>query len=426
MLQELLNLGLVEIGSEDSRFEKMQAAASTLVTRFGEDPRLLIPATLIALDEDVDAEEAFFTLVEGFVTEEWKTLRNTHTNRPRQLLRSITIDALTTKAFENAEISSVIWSTAADRLRHQQTQLGKAVTPIQRLFEQAFETAEVEAIKRSGMSEQPVKRKSNKQSSDPTELNLDSAIKDEELITDVERASGPTNASGQPIAGANPNWTNVGQPWSNAFNPHMTAALVKAVNLGTSRLGKVIAKDLANHIATLEEEAGRLQEEREHHAAASRMRLDVLWWSEARYSPLLKRGYRELTPTIGALAAAVDLTTIVPALTPASVAHVLGETITKINNGTEDHQSTQTLEYHLKSLAETPLALREALPRVLSNEGRVLLLNVVADTVSGSPFTKATVQARAGVKIDLQLTPADFAMWMFREIQAHRMVEELA
>ncbi len=94
MLQELLNLGLVEIGADDSRFQKMQNAANALSRHFVEKPELLVTATLIALDDDSDEGDPFFELVEKLVIVEWVTLRNTHVNRPRQLLRSITVDAI--------------------------------------------------------------------------------------------------------------------------------------------------------------------------------------------------------------------------------------------------------------------------------------------------------------------------------------------
>ena len=40
MLQELLNAGLVDIGGDDSRFAKMQSAASALPARFKQEPSL--------------------------------------------------------------------------------------------------------------------------------------------------------------------------------------------------------------------------------------------------------------------------------------------------------------------------------------------------------------------------------------------------
>jgi hypothetical protein len=62
MLQELLNLGLVDIGSDDSLFEKMKAAGAALVEKLTTGPSLLVPAPLIAIDSDGDENEPFFSL----------------------------------------------------------------------------------------------------------------------------------------------------------------------------------------------------------------------------------------------------------------------------------------------------------------------------------------------------------------------------
>lgn len=433
MLQELLNLGLVEIGSDDSRFEKMQAAASALAKRFGEEPHLLIPATLVALDEDVDEDDPFFILVEEIVTLEWKTLRNTHANRPRQLLRSIAIDALATTSAESAEVSSVIWNTAASLMCHQQMRLGKAAGLIEVFLSQASERAEAEAIKRAGMSSPQPKRKSKKTSNVPAELKLNAKIKDDELIEDVARAAGPQHPSGQALPDPNPHWPNAYNNWSHEFNPRMTAALVKAVNLGTSRLAKSITEGLAAHVTSLDkqlfEQINAVEEilaEVAQSNASGHMRLNVLWWSEARYSPLLKKGYRDLSPPVGALVAAIDLAAIVPPLAPASVTYVLAEMVADICRGTEVQQAGQSLEDYLKELKTASLDLRSVLPEVATNGGRVPLVELVSEATAGVALSMDIVQAQAGIKPDLELTPSDFAMWMFREIQSRRLVEELS
>lgn len=433
MLQELLNLGLVEIGSDDSRFEKMQAAASALAKRFGEEPHLLIPATLVALDEDVDEEDPFFALVEEIVTLEWKTLRNTHTNRPRQLLRSIAIDALATSSAESAEVSSVIWNTASSLVRHQQTRLGKAAGLVEQLLGKAFETAEAEAIKRVGMLSPSTKRKNKKTSSVVAELKLNAQIKDDELITDVARAAGPQHPSGQALTDPNPHWTNAANPWSHEFNPRMTAALVKAVNLGTSRLAKSIAEGLAAYVASLNkpllEQINAAEETLDEVAqsnASSHMRLNVLWWSEARYSPLLKKGYRDLEPAVGALVAAVDLANIVPPLAPASVTYVLAEMVADICRGADPQQPSQTLEDYVTVLATASLDFENALQQTTTNGGRVPLVGLISRATAGTTLSKKIVRAQTGIDPDLRMTPSDFAMWIFREILASRLVEELS
>ena len=59
-LQELLNLGLVNIGSDDSRLAKMEAAGQALVQHLLSNPTLVIPATLIAIDRDTDEDDPIF------------------------------------------------------------------------------------------------------------------------------------------------------------------------------------------------------------------------------------------------------------------------------------------------------------------------------------------------------------------------------
>ena len=66
-LQELLKLGLVAIGSDDSRFATMEAAGAALVKHLLSNPALVIPATLIAIDCDADENDPILTLVEGLL-----------------------------------------------------------------------------------------------------------------------------------------------------------------------------------------------------------------------------------------------------------------------------------------------------------------------------------------------------------------------
>ena len=70
----------------------------------------------------------------------------------------------------------------------------------------------------------------------------------------------------------------------------MTAALVKAVNFGMKQVLIPIDKELQSQQKQLEQQLTS-------HLETIRMRvadrLDVLWWSEAKYSPSLRLGYRK-------------------------------------------------------------------------------------------------------------------------------------
>lgn len=152
MLQELLNLGLVDIGSEDSRFEKMNAAAAALVEKLRTEPSLLIPATLIAIDTDVDEGDPLFSLVEELVVAEWKTMRNTHVNRPRELLRAIIIHAISRVTEGSPRAAGVVWLSAISPFNHRQARFGKEASLVADLLSRMGEMVEREAVSRTGMA----------------------------------------------------------------------------------------------------------------------------------------------------------------------------------------------------------------------------------------------------------------------------------
>lgn len=429
MLQELLNLGLVDIGSDDSRFAKMESAAQKLSKQFEDSPALIVTATLVALDEEVHEGDSFFELVEGLVIDEWRTLRNTHVNRPRELLRSIAMSALFAAAIDNPQRSAIVWNTAASRLFHDQTSLGKAGRLLQQPFEAAFATAEREALRRAGMVTVTPKKLRRKKPTAPTpeDLSLTGAIEKDDLLQDVARTAGPHFPQGQALSNdPNPHWSNQAQHWSHAFTPRMTEALVKAVNLGTTRLAESIANDMTSHVAAMVEhlqqqlsQVESLQSNLADSASAGRMRLDVLWWSQARYSPSQKTAYATLPAATAALAAAADLMAVVPSLVPASVTHVLGETIAACF-GSESFGLLDQLNVLKES---PPTGLEAVLPAGSTKAVRVPLLEVVAEVASGSSISESDIRTRAGVDPGLKLEPAELAMWLFRELQALRIAE---
>jgi len=428
LLQELLNLGLVDIGSDDSRFAKMESAALQLSRQFKESPALMITATLVALDEQVPEDDPFFELVEGLVIKEWNTLRNTHVNRPRELLRSIAMSALFEATTEDPERSAVVWNLAAPRLTHDQTSIGKAAGLVSQALEAAFAVSEHEALRRAGMAAVPPRKVRRKQrsSSAPEPSALAADIERDDVLQDVARAAGPLDPEGEAPTDPNRYWSNQAQHWSNEFTPRMSEALVRAVNLGTARLAESVAGELDAHVRAMNEHLRRqmgqvesLQTTLAESAAAGRMRLDVLWWSQARYSHSQKTAYARLPAATAALAAAADLSTLVPVLAPASVTHVLGETLAFCSGS----ERLSVLE-HLKQLMQSPpRGLEGVLAAQNTNVGRVPMAEVVAEVAGGSSVSENDLRTRAGVDPGLMLEPAEFAMWLFRDLQARRIVE---
>jgi hypothetical protein len=404
----------------------MQSASSAFLAKLKEEPNLLISATLIAIDNEVDENDPLFALVEELVINEWKTLRNTHVNRPRQLLQSIMIHTLATIIEANPMAAGIIWNTAVSPYRHGQVRFGKAVKILESLLTQTNHIAEAEAVSRFGLAV-PVRKKqrSKKSTSEVISFDPKTTVSDQDLLKDVGRAVGP-QYPGQSLSDPNPNWPNNAQQWSQEFTPRMTEALVKAVNLGTQRLANSLSESLTSSFSALEKRLiDRIHqvEELSIKMSPSRVRLEILWWSEALYSPSLDCGYRELDLPIAVVAAAVDLTQIVPALCPTSVSYILGETVLRLCQILET-QGTQSIAWYLAQLRETKIKLGDVFHPVNTDEMRWTLLNLVTEALGGAEMSAEEIRTRTGLDSELELSAGEFAMWIFRDLQARRLVEE--
>ena len=416
-LQEFLNLGLVDIGSDDSRLAKMENAASALVKHLSSNPELVIPATLIAIDRDADEDEPILTLVDTQLVHEWKTIRNTHTNSPRELLRSIIIQALSILGTDKPEMAGLIWQTAFSPINHNQARLGKERAVVRKLLQDFQERAEHEAIVRARFPEPPRKKRRAAKPIPFTQL------KGGDFLRDIGRSAGPHDASGTAFEDPNPQWPNQGHPWSYEFAPRMATALVKAVNAATKQVLAPINRELQTLRNELEQRltdhVGSLGVQTSRQA-----RLDVLWWSEAKYSPSVRLGYREMHGAASAVLMAHDLSVLVPAMAPASVTYVLGETVRAISRP-DSKPEPWRVESLLEALRTSNSELRRVVAAIETTEGRAPLFEIVAEAVHGNRITGEQVSGRTGMDPGLEISLPNFSMWMFRDIQARRLVEGL-
>ena len=415
-LQELLNLGLVDIGPDDSRFTKIEATGTVLVEHLRSNPALVIPATLIAIDRDADEDDPILTLVDEQLVKKWKTIRNTHVNKPRELLRSIIIQALSVLGTDNPKMAALIWHTAFSLINHGQVRLGKEGRLVTKLLQDFHRRAEDAAPARASFSEPPLKEHRNRKS-----IQSYTQLKDEDLVADIGCSAGPHDQAGTPFEDPNPHWPSDPTNWAFEFTPRMTAALVKAVNLGMEHVLIPINKELQSQRNELEQ---RLTSHLETIQMRAADRLDVLWWSEAKYSPSLRLGYREMQKAVAAVTMAHDLSVLVPAMAPTSVIYVLGEAVAAISQY-DSRPEPWSVETLLDALRTSNSDLREVIPDTTTTNGRVPLFELVAKAIGGTLVAREDVSGRTGIDPGLEISLPDFSMWMFRDIQARRLVEEL-
>jgi len=285
---------------------------------------------------------------------------------------------------------------AASRMEHRQTRLGKERELVLELVQKSASLS-AEAASLRGTAAKPRVLK------DLEYRKIDT----KESLTGIAAALGSTTPDGQTIQSSNPHSVTAGDDWTKESVPRLTAALVSMINTGTNRLASMLNKQVASLHSQLQVERSDLD-----------MRIDVLWWHEAKYSPSQAQSYRRMAVDTLPLIMAFDLSEMIPAHWPESVACVLGETIHAID-GSRDEQLS--LEGHLKRLAECGSELKELCKREPPPNGRVLLSDLTLQASRGKVFSAAEVLAVTGLDSTLMLTRRDLSVWILRDMQARRL-----
>ena len=314
-------------------------------------------------------------------------------------------------------MAALIWQTAFSPINHNQARFGKEGELVQKLLQDFQQlAAAATSTGTSYFESQPMKKQRARSISQSY-----TKLKDGDIVTDIGRSVGPHNQAGEHYEDPNNNWPSNGHPWSYEFTPRMTSALVKAVNLGTKQVLITIEKELQSQRKELDERLTSHLETIQIRAAA---RLDVLWWFEAKYSSSLRLGYREMHRAVAAVIMAHDLSMLVPAMAPTSVTYVLGEAVAAISqrDSKSEPWSVKTL---LDALRTNNSGLQKVFPDLTTNNGRVPLFELVNKAILGNRVSCEDVSSRTGIDPGLEISLADFSMWMFRDIQARRLVEEI-
>jgi hypothetical protein len=155
-------------------------------------------------------------------------------------------------------------------------------------------------------------------------------------------------------------------------------------------------------------------------------RTNLLWWKEALFSPSTRCSYRDLSPEAAAPLMAFDLHQQIPTFSPASVTAFLFEAVHSLP--TVDPRKTCSI-HELVAMAREDdglVALREnGADLVSSPAGRGPLLALIAHPEArASHAEREEFRRLTGLGPETELTLPDWAVWVFRELQAVRATKE--
>lgn len=426
LLPSLLSAGLIEkMDGSDERFAKLKNAAAALAKALQSQPHELMRALLAALDPAIPPTDPSMQRAKAALTASWETIGGIYTDEPVNLYRSLLLEACNQCA--KGMNAMLLWLVAADSLGFYR--LGKEEQVVRQFLQELGRKAEEVAI-------QFVPNTVSSSKDDEASANFEfehSQVENTDrksLLMAVAAALGP-DYRGNSIKNSNPNWQSRqsghygGAPieeWNYQCADKLSVLLADELD----RLAKEMQQgqeEFAEHMQSFLQQTQRqaIQSaitDHEHYRRTEQLRLDALWWSEALYSPALGQSYRELKPEVAALVMAQDLLQVVSLPTPASVAHLLAETVQRLPNaGYEIKKPIGDWLEQVRQCADKPTLDFVPVPK----DGRLSLRDVFAWAISDQTWDSAKALQRAGIESGHEISLPALARALFRQEQACRL-----
>lgn len=423
ILQDFLICGLIDIGEQDQRLEWLEAAADALAKGFLKSKRKLVNATLVALDGGLPENEPVFDAVEAAVLTQWKALRAKYPDRPRQILRAVIFRALEINQGEEAA-ASIVWLVGGTFLPH--ARMGNERPYIEKLITTLGNTAEEAAVARwmAAPPEKAVKIPALKLKAEGSEVKPLN-------VKWMQDALGAAAGSGTVVDGY-PNNTfqiyNYQQQWAQHFGTHGGKAIVEAFNASLQPLLTHVAGTMTRFASALEEHGtaliaavrDTLRQSTENQSARER-RTALLWWRQTLYSPSRRRGYRGMATGPLVILTAFDLHEQVPPFSPQSVEFLLREVVREVSGADAAIDGGQLLAGLRETASSSGLAdldLLGASPD--ESTGRICLASFIGEVLAGRA-SASDMDARVGLPATQALPLGEWAVWIFRDLQALRI-----
>ena len=417
ILLQFLEAGVVDVGADDAKLEKLRVTAQNLAAALRKSPEQAVGWTLVASDPAIATSDAVIAIAWAALKANWATVANIYQGIPVAILRAILLDALVQVSLKDDAIAVAFANSARNMLPHMA--LGNEAGVWRQAVEQIEDQAESEWTTPEAIHLDPMAYEA------PAEIKIAQDIKvvrRETLQANVLAAAGPTGGTNP-----NPYWPNPNQGhlpnWATEFATRMTVAVADAVD-AVAKANAIKPVDLSPPLAQLAGEVstyvGRALAAFSGATTGLQRRTNLLWWKETLYSPATRVSYRTMGSFTAASMMALDLFEQVPLYSPASVSAFLNETALLLPEASS--WEAMSVPKIVETLLADPLTqpLRDMARQLApSSEGRVPLLAILGqaapESVAKTDFREAT-----GLGEQVAMSPDGWGTHLFRELQAAR------
>ncbi len=421
ILIRFLGAGLINVGGDDAKLDRLKEAATDLATTLKKTPSKAAAFALIAFDPEAPADDPVIKEATEALQKRWATYVNTFSGTPVAVIRAILLDALVHAADEDDKVGVTFVTSARNALPFTEAGNERAiwndvVADIERRVDARAEAewATPSSITAPAMSfEAP-----EAVSTGAIFGSVDRQALTQQILAAASQQSGGNQYSPQ----THP------QQWAQEFSTRLAAAIANMVDalseeanvepIDLSAPLKGLAQAVTTHVdATLQAVTGA--------TAGLQRRTNLIWWKETLYSPSARVSYRGMPTSIAAALMAFDLHLQVPTFSPASVAAFLQEAVLSLPSLdlAEERPIRSLLEEAMAALELVPL--REAAAQLVQDlAGRGPVLALLGHGTGRSTLDDDGFRARVGVPAATPLTVPGWATWLFRELQAARAAQE--
>jgi hypothetical protein len=223
ILLRFLENGLIDVGGDDVKFEKLSATSQDLAEVLTKSPAKSVPFALIAFDPEAPTSDPVVLEAMEALKKRWSTYMNTFSGVPVTIVRAMLLDALTKAAAEDEKVAIGFVASARNVLPF--IEIGSEGTiwreVVTRIEGNVDKRAEAEWATPSAISVDKLKFSK----SSPIQAKTNGAtVKRDWLLGRISAATGPTGEN------PNPYWPNNPQPWAQQFASRMSDAIAEAID----------------------------------------------------------------------------------------------------------------------------------------------------------------------------------------------------
>lgn len=427
VLLRFLGNGLIDVGGDDAKLEKLRLTASDLAGSLKKSSSKAVAYALVAFDPQVPADDPVVVEALAALQKRWATYVNTFSGPPVALVRAMLLDALAQAAAADDHIGVAFVASARNALPFMEAGAEQAIWAdvVAEIEERVDARAEAEWATPSSITVPGL-------AFDVPELEAPSVTTGrasrDVLKKEFRAAAGPQSqdpTQGSVATNGNPHWPQAGSAqWVAEFGDRMAKSMAEVIDAVMDKIA-IEQADLSEPLRALAASVSTCVDNTLQAVSAAtaglQRRTNLLWWKEAQFSPATRVSYRELPPESAATLMAFDLHQQVPTFSPASVAAFLFEAVVGLPS--VDNEKTYAIsELVAEAQAHPGLAgLRSAGAGLIApTEGRGPLLALIAYPDAPASRAESEFRRLTGVPSDVQLTLPGWASWVFRELQAAR------